>query len=202
MPNHHLTTQIRIIKFSFIAKNTIVKQVLFHFLTTLLVFSCCSNPGDEISRNNIPVTQKNRIPYENQQIVNMQYNESYEFILEANVNNFFTNDQEFCEDYNSYEHYSVNLNSEIPQINIEIQVMNDFESPLNTYISLKVNRVYFSYDESMPLETLDIGNTTYTEVYRYSSSNLENQISEIFYNETQGILKINYNNGDYVHLIP
>lgn len=174
-------------------------------LILLLIQSCCFKRVKEIGRESFTVEEKAKIPYADNQNIDFITNEDYQFSLNTRVNSSFSSDQYQCEDYISYEYYSVLLTSELPTLDIDLSLRRNYieseeEDAYMINISVNINRQWFYYDEDEPLETIEINDITYTEVYRYLSGDTLNPISEVFFNEAFGILKINYTNGDYVQI--
>ena len=172
-------------------------------LILLLVQSCCFKNGEEIRRVYYTPEEKASIPYADNQIVDFITNEDFQFQLNTLVFSSFYSDQEFCEDYTSFENYQVSLNSELPTLDVQLSLQNRYngEEDDNTlYVEISINNTWFDYDFSEPLESIEINGTTYTDVYHYYSGDIDNPISEVFYSKTFGILKINYLNGEYVQI--
>ena len=103
-----------------------------------------------------------------------------------------------------YETYVVNLVSDLPTLDIQLWLQHNYSEPeaddFNNYISIEINGQWFYYDINQPLESLEINGITYTDVYRYTAGNEESPITEVFFKEAVGILKLNYTNGDYVQI--
>ncbi len=178
-----------------------IKLILIIVLVNI-VQSCCLRSGEEIDRITFSEEAKSTIPYQENQIINMIHNEGFEF--EANIfsNNYFYSNQEHCEDYFSYEFYGVEFKSEIPNLNIEISLRRGFENDDVPMVQISANFFVFYYDETASLEALQINGLDFDNVYRYNSEEQDNLISEILFNTSIGILKINYANGDYVQINP
>ena len=169
----------------------------------VLFQSCCFNKGEEINRVFYSVEDKAKIPYADDQNVDISTNEGFEFQLNTNVRNGFNSSQDHCEDYTSYEFYSVNLVSNLPTLDIALRLQGRFNEIDDTEfidISIEINRLIFYYETDQPLESIDISGATYTDVYRYFTDYEDSPISEVLFNQAYGILKINYTNGDYVQI--
>lgn len=172
-------------------------------LILLLVQSCCFTNGEEIGRIYFTPEEKAIIPYADNQTIQFITDEDFEFQLNTTVYSTFYSDQDFCEDYTSYENYQVYLNSELPTLDVQLSLQNRYngeDDDDTLYVAITINNAWFDYDFSEPLETVEINGTTYTDVYHYYSGVLDNPISEVFYSYTFGILKINYLNGDYAQI--
>ena len=172
-------------------------------LILLFFQSCCLKKGEEIDRVLYSVADKAIIPYADSQTVSMTTDEGFQFQLNAYTRSTMYSGQEHCEDYITYENYRANLISNLPNLDIELRlnrnynVIDDIEF---IDVQITVNRLYFQYDIEEPLETIDINGVTYTEVYRYFSNLSDDPISEVLFNKSIGILRINYLNGDYVQI--
>lgn len=173
-------------------------------LIVLLIQSCCLNQGKEIGRVFYTVDEKAKIPYADDQNIDFITNEDFQFSLNSTIQSGFNSDQDQCEDYTSFEYYSVNLNSELPTLAIQLNLLRHYTAPeedeLDLYMAMEINTKGFYYDIEQPLESIEINGTTYADVYRYNSVSDDSSISEVFFNETIGIIKINYTNGDYVQI--
>ncbi len=169
----------------------------------LLFQSCCFKKGEEIDRVFYSVEEKGKIPYADDQNVDVITNEGFQFQLNVNVRNGFSSNQDHCEDYTSYEYYNVNLVSNLPTLDIELGLerrYNEIDNVEFIYIAIEINRLLFYYDTGQSLESIDVNGTTYTNVYRYFADFEDSSISEVLFNEAFGILRINYTNGDYVQI--
>ena len=169
----------------------------------LLFQSCCLKKGEEIDRVLFTVEDKAKIPYADDQTVDMITDEGFQFQLNTSTRSNMYSNQEHCEDYISYENYSATLVSDLPNLEIELSLTRSYNQNDDIEfvdVEITVNRFYFQYDIEEPLETIDINGVIYNDVYRYSSNFEENPISEVLFNETNGFLRINYLNGDYVQV--
>jgi len=173
-------------------------------LILLLIQSCCFTRGKEIGRVHFTVEEKASIPYADGQNSDFITNENHQFSLNTSINSGFNSGQNHCEDYTSYEYYSANLVSELPTLDIQLRLQRsniEVETDQFTYnVSIEINGLWFYYNINQPLESIEISEITYTDVYRYNPENETSPISEVFFNEAVGILKINYTNGDYVQI--
>jgi hypothetical protein len=173
------------------------------FILFLLTQSCCLKKGEETNRVTYSVEDKMIIPYANDQTVDMITDEDFQFQFNVSTKSSFYSDQEHCEDYTSYEDYKANLVSELPSLDVNLRLnraYNDIDD--NEFIDLRIeiNRFYFFYNQEQPLETLEINGATYTDVFHYYPNSDDNPISDVFFNTTNGLLKIDYTNGDYVQI--
>lgn len=167
--------------------------------------SCCFQTGEEIDRVNLPQEARAKIPYVGEQRIPFKHSNGFEFIAETElfINYINVNDNE-CQDYVGYERRSASFKSNIPSISLGIRLFS-FDSDLAAdEYQLNISQFnppnsYF-YDTSSPLENIIINNNTYTEVYRYMSSNESSNIKDVLYTESDGFIRIEYRNGEYVEI--
>jgi hypothetical protein len=165
--------------------------------------SCCLKKGEETNRISYSVEDKAKIPYADNQTIDMITDEGFQFQLNTAIDRGFNSDQEHCEDYTSYEYYRVYLTSNLPALNIGLSLTSFYNAVDDTEftgVTIDVNRLLFNYDSELPLEILEVNGTTYTDVYKYTSNIADEPISEVWFNESNGVLRINYLNGDYAQI--
>lgn len=152
-----------------------------------------------INTHEISNETRQSIPYQGGEQINFTHSNGYAFITETSTEQYFNSSQEHCEDYYLYESIIVKLTSNLPSINIAIEIYaHDTEEYYNDLPSIRVNNYYFTKDS----ETTDltINGITYTNVFQYTPKNDASNITTLFYNFENGVLKINYNDGSYVQI--
>ncbi len=170
-------------------------------ILVILVQSCCFKRGSEVERYDIPDSDKDMIPYvENQQYF-MIHSQGYRFQCAIEIeNNYMSNNEDKCGDYMSYEYYYVNFHSELPSLNIDLNLIWNFEVSEPATVQMIVNQYLFNYDSTLNLTTLEINGVNYSDVYVYTTDDDEFQITEVYYSKSIGILKIIYKNGDFLQI--
>ena len=104
-----------------------MKLKLCSIITLLfLIQSCCLKKGEEIDRVLFTVEEKARIPYADNQTVDMITDEGFQFQLNTSTRSTMYSNQEHCEDYISYENYQANLVSNLPSLNIELSLNRSY----------------------------------------------------------------------------
>lgn len=172
----------------------------------LLLNSCCPD-GVEINRYLLSENEKELIPYESNENVEMIYSNGIAFDLNVDrkMTEMFRSDTQHCGDnYSTYELLLVEMHSEIPEFDIALEVT---PSEYNPFVIIRINRYYFDFNSlSEPdYESLEVNGTIFHEVYLIQNQFSDNSIispKEILYNFQFGIIQIVMTNDDEINLNP
>jgi len=170
------------------------------WVVSLFSISCCLRQGELKDRFNLTEEDIERIPYENGDILNFIHSEGFQFECTIRTENFFSSTQEACEDYFENEVFSAFFESDIPSLNIELQ-LSKFIGGDSTFFGISSDFTSFILEQQSP-QIIIINGVEYNDVETYFSSNETYFIENILYNSTIGILKINYKDNSYVEILP
>ena len=174
---------------------------LFFILILFIINGCCLKKGELVSTTRLSVEDRSLVPYQGNESISFQHSEGFQFEVETLSKTNFYNNQEHCEDYVEYEVYNVNFFNDIPNLNVNIQ-LSKFNSNEVAYFSLVSERTPFQEILPPPTASIIIGEIVFNNVQTFQSLDTDYFISEILYNTTTGIIRINYKDETYVQIVP
>lgn len=170
-------------------------------LGSLLLSSCRCRDTEVIDTFQLSDSDKSWIPYQDNVEIAFQHSEGYLFSIETTEQTRLNSNQDECVDYYLFESLLVNLNSEIPRLDINLQ-LNKTSEEEEAFFSISADRTYFFNDASTPNSSLEIEGVIFDNVFSYTSDDSSFYISEILYTTATGILRINYKDQSYVQIVP
>lgn len=169
----------------------------------LCLNSCCWREGDLITAYRFTEEEKTLIPYQNDQTIPFRHSNGFEFEAYTNKDFFTLSTQEECnQNYDTFESIVVNLMSEIPNLEIEIKLLkSSFSDEPLLSIKSGFNNIFFETDPA-GLTSIEIDGVVYENLRTFSIENEDYYISNLLYNSTSGIVRINYKDQTHVEIIP
>lgn len=196
----------------------------FILFSTIFIISCCPEPT-EIARYELSENEKKIMPYYYGQKLNFVHNNGYEFNLLVTADSIFWREfHPFCEwiccdrEYFSYQCKKTTLAASYPEVKISISIAsNIWEEYFPNHIFIHFNHKFFSvfkYDNNANIvcdtinntihyDSLQIQDRIYYNVYAQDFKNLFTnsdstnlQPKKLYMNKENGIIKIEFSNGD------
>ncbi|WP_420320246.1 hypothetical protein [Flagellimonas sp.] len=185
------------------AKTNFIKPILLVALLT----SCCPD-GVETNKYSLTENEKGLVPYQNNKNVAMVYSSGFAFNLHTEQRTIKLNRTEthHCGDnYSTYESLYVKMQSDTPELNIEIEVTPaEYHQSANFTIN---QRYYFGFNTSYEpdFKNLEVNGIDYENVYLMENQFSESSIispKEVLYNTKHGVIQITMTNNDKINLEP
>jgi len=168
----------------------------------LLIGACCKD-SIELKRYLLTDTEKSVIPYSNNEKVRFAHSNGFEFdISVSNITiSLERTETEHCgENYISFEKILVNLQSNTPELYINISIV-PFEY-YNDNMSISVNSYYFDskpINSAPDIDILKLGDRIFLDVYEFTNENCDPAIicpKTVFFNKNVGIIQIKMTNDE------
>lgn len=179
-------------------------KIIKIIIITLFINSCCQE-GIETEKYLLTNETKKIIPYSGNETIKMKYSSGFDFILNVTERRteLLQTETEHCgNNYITYEELNVTLNSQIPELDINIKV-----SPkgFDSFVDLSINRYNFGFDylSEPDFDTLKVNEINYKNVYLLENNFIDNDIitpERVLYNNEFGIIQITMTNDDKINL--
>ena len=174
-----------------------------YLIIVLLLLGACCKDSIELNRYLLTDTEKSFISYSNNQKVRFVHSNGFEF--DINVSNITislerTKTEHCGENYVSFENKLVNLQSNTPELYINISIV-PFEY-YNDNISISVNNYFFvskSINSAPDIDTLKLGDRIFLDVYEFTNEYYDPAIicpEIVFFNKNVGIIQIKMTNDE------
>lgn len=187
-------------------------EILFLSLLVLSANSCCMwSKGELQNTYNLTEEQKNLLAYTTDTPLNFLHSGGFQFQLQVIIDQGYRDNRfgDSCQDYDRFEFVNATVIGDLPLINLSFSIIQtdvNFENASAIFVSeRRVNRDG-ALQTFVPNPTLinefEINGVLYTDVVEYESVDPNHYLTKIYYNSTEGLLQINYLNGEYVQLQP
>lgn len=179
----------------------LVQQVCLLLVLVSLQSCCTFRDGDVIETYTLTDEDKSLIPYQQEEIIPFKHSEGYEFNVLTSTQSQLLSTQEYCEDYYQNETYTAVFRSDLPRLDVHLQLqkysLND-----EAFFGISADRFIFFENAETTIPSLEIDGVNFTNLSLFVSSDEDFYISEILYNTSIGIVRINYKNQSYVQIVP
>ena len=182
-----------------------MKKIIFQTiglnLIFLLIISCCQRQGDLIERRTLNNEDLARVAYTDEEIISLSHSNGFIFEATLSSERFFSSTQEECEDYFENEILNWHFTSEIPRLDISLK-LSKFSNDEDALFSMTSERRFSFVNIDSIFQTIEIEGVSFENVLKYESLDVDYPIRDLYYNSTQGIIKINYSDSTHVQIIP
>lgn len=187
-------------------------KILFLCVLMYCTNSCCIWSKGEL-QNTYDLTEEQRslLAYTDDVELNFVHSGGFEFPLQVITDQGYRDNRfgDSCQDYDRFEFISATLIGDLPLTYLKFSIIQtdvNFENSMFISISESREGRTGALQNFMPnptlIETLEINGTVYSNVVEYESIDPSYYLSKLYYNSTNGLLQINYLNGEYVQLQP
>jgi hypothetical protein len=142
-----------------------------------------------------------KIPYDDGDVISLSHSNGFIFDGIVNSDSSFNSTQEECEDYFENEILNCHFTSEIPRLDISLKLYK-ISNDEDAIFSITSERRFSFLNTDSIFQTIEIDGVSFENVLKYESLDMDYPIRELYYNSTQGIIKINYSDSTHVQIIP
>ncbi len=180
---------------SFDSSKTDAKMYKYLIIISFILLSSCCKDGMEVDRYVLSDDDKESIPYSINESVDFKYTNGFEFDLTVSSRETALKKTEIrhCgDDYLTFETLTVTLISNIPELDINLEVV---PNKFNSFITISINGYYFHIDiTSAPdIDNLTINGRKFENIYQadaHPSDTLVIKPKQVLYNKEVGIIQI------------